>query len=82
MKSATKLTRELMFWVVVVLLVTWFSACPNTAAAQGSQGQDAVYNSSNGVVGSGSFIDASMFADTTICSTIYKILAPSGYPLR
>jgi hypothetical protein len=40
-----------------------------------------VYNASAGVVGSSSFIDASMFAISTdtICSTIYKILNSVTY---
>jgi hypothetical protein len=81
MKSATKLAPVLIFWGVVIVLVAWFSACPPPVAAQGSQGQDAVYNSSNGIVGSSSFIDASMFATSadTFCSTIYKILQPASY---
>ncbi len=81
MKSATKRASGLTSSGVVVMLITWFLACPNPAAAQGSPGQDAVYNSSAGVVGSSSFIDASMFAISTdtICSTIYKILASPGY---
>jgi len=75
MKSATTLAPALIFWGVLTVLVACFSTCPTPAAAQGSKGQDAVYNSSNGIVGSSSFIDASMFAiaTDTICSTIYKI---------
>ena len=81
MKSATKLAPSLIFWGVVIVLVAWFSACPLPVAAQGSQGQDAVYNSINGIVGSSSFIDASMFATSadTLCSAIYKILLPASY---
>jgi hypothetical protein len=79
MKNATKLASNLIFSVMMAVLVTWFAAFPTPATAQGSQGQDAVYNSSNGVVGSSSFIDASMFADTTICSTIYNILKSPLY---
>src|SRR5215471_7066626 len=45
-----------------VLLICWSSAFTMSARAQqGSQGQDAVYNSTSGIVGSSSFIDASMY---------------------
>jgi hypothetical protein len=81
MKDATKFGTALIFWGIVFVLVAWFSACPTPATAQGSQGQDAVYNSSNGIVGSSSFIDASMFAfqNGTICSVIYGILQSTTY---
>jgi hypothetical protein len=57
--------------VTVAVLVCCFS--PIRAVAQGSQGQDAVYNSSNGIVGSSSFIDASTFVTqtgTNICGVL------------
>jgi len=77
MKNATKL----IFSFLVVLFI-WLGARPTPAGAQ-SQGNNAVYyqSGSTGVCckGSGAFIDASVFADTTFCKTIYDILAPSGY---
>jgi hypothetical protein len=73
----------------VTVLASWFLALPLQVNAQNtcptpSQGQNAVYNPTcnNGpVVGSSSFIDASMFAVSTdtICSTIYKILNSVTY---
>jgi hypothetical protein len=50
-------------------------------ASTRTQGQDAVYNSTGGIVGSPSFIDASMFLRGTqgrdLCDTIYGILSSS-----
>jgi hypothetical protein len=63
--------------VIVAVLVCLYSVFPTSAHAQGSQGQDAVYNNSSGVVGSSSFIDASMFASSTrpdICAVLYYVL--------
>jgi hypothetical protein len=66
------------------LLVYW---CPVLASAQtGSQGQNAVYNANNGIVGSGAFIDASMFGknNTDICAVLKLVLQtvdqPPTYP--
>lgn len=80
MKSAAKL----IFPLVVVVLLTWFASRTTPAAAQSqSQGNNAVYYQPGSVGvccnGSGAFIDASVFADTTICKTIYDILRPAGY---
>jgi hypothetical protein len=65
-------------FTVAVVLVCWFSAFTHYAQAQGSQGQDAVYNSSNGIVGSSSFIDANTFLNPAtqgrdLCDTIFYI---------
>jgi len=84
MKSVAKRARVLLSWAVLTVFVTWLLGYPSQLAAQGSQGEDAVYNSSNGIVGSSSFIDASMFAvkNGTICSVIYSILQSPGYSAR
>jgi hypothetical protein len=75
MKSATRQTSDLIAWGVIAVGMTLFLAYPNHAAAQGSQGQNAVYQNSTTIVGSSAFIDASQFATPadTICSTIYRI---------
>jgi len=73
-----------MFFAIVAVLTCWLSAFPDLANAQGSQGQDAVYNSSNSVVGSNAFIDASMFGknNTDVCAVLYGILSgtSTSYP--
>jgi hypothetical protein len=62
--------------VVLGLVLT----APIQAAAQ-SQGNNAVYNASSGVVGSSAFIDASAFANgSDICNVLYVIISSSSYP--
>jgi hypothetical protein len=85
-EKAMKLSSELVFWGIAVLAITWFSACPTPVAAQGSQGQNAVYNSSGSCcAGSSGFIDASMFVGNgtnespNICGAIYGILSGQFY---
>jgi hypothetical protein len=78
MRRATRLTHACMSLGIVAVL-----AFPTLGNAQGAQGQDAVYNSSNGVVGSSSFIDASMFAgaqNPNICAVLHSILNSNSYP--
>ena len=68
MKRMRKADSRLMFSGLVVVLQALFLACPTPAAAQGSQGQNAVCSSSSGCstqAGSSAFIDASMFINTT-----------------
>jgi hypothetical protein len=79
MKSSAQLISACMLVVTIIVLVTWF---PTSARAQGSQGQNAVYNSSTGTVGSSAFIDASMFPATgrDFCGVLNFILSSSGYP--
>lgn len=82
MKNATKSASGSIFSLVLVVLVTWSATFPVRVAAQnGSQGQNAVYNSNNQPVGSSAFIDASMFAfqNGTICSVVYTILKQPTY---
>ena len=80
MKTAARLALRPMLLGSVIAVMVWFAAFPTLATAQGSQGQDAVYNSSNGIVGSSSFIDAGMFAGTTFCSKIYNVLTSINPP--
>ena len=81
MKGKKKSASGWMVSEIVTVLASWLLVLPTLANAQGTQGQDAVYNSSNGIVGSNAFIDASMFAfqGGTICSVIYGILNGSNY---
>ena len=62
------------------MLVVWLAFIPAPLAAQGTQGQNTVHASPTNTVGSSAFIDASQFAGTTFCSTIYSILSASTYP--
>jgi hypothetical protein len=64
--------------IFTLLFFSW-SGLSVFANAQGSQGQDAVYNSIAGIVGSPSFIDASMFgfSGTNICAVLNGILSSS-----
>jgi hypothetical protein len=66
MKGTMRLSTRWVFFGIAVVLLGWFSASPISAAAQ-SQGNNAVYNSSgncSGCLGSGAFIDASLFAQS------------------
>jgi hypothetical protein len=47
MKIAARFMSKRMFLAKVAFLVAWSSVHPALAAAQGSQGQNAVYNNSN-----------------------------------
>ena len=83
MQSSTRLASIAKVLPTVGVLVCCFSVSPVTANAQnGSQGQNAVYNNSNTVVGSSAFIDASMFGgqNTTICKVLHDILNSNSYP--
>jgi hypothetical protein len=64
------------FLDIVVVIVCALLAFPILANAQGSRGQNAVYNSSNGVVGSNAFIDASMFPAQGVdfCGVLHNVL--------
>lgn len=87
MKSVRHSTLGGKLFLMIPALFCMFLAFPIAAAAQGSQGQDAVFNSSNGIVGSSSFIDASMFAGNVLspnfCSVLNYVLVhivQSSYP--
>jgi hypothetical protein len=83
MQRGTRLTTGAVLGMIA-LLMCWSLVFPTPANAQGSQGQDAVYNSSNGIVGSSSFIDASMFAQSGVdfCKVLNGILSGTStkYP--
>lgn len=80
MRCSSGLTSARKFIGIVAVLVCWFPALP--AVAQ--QGQDAVYNNSNGVTNSPTFIDASMFASSppqrNICAVLNFVLSSTTYP--
>ena len=81
MRCTTSLSLVWKCMVTLAVLACAVSDLP-TAAAQGPnlQGQDAVYPASGTCCApSPSFIDASMFAGTTFCSTLYGILSRSSY---
>jgi len=84
--GTTRFASSGMFFTSVAVLACWLSAFPTVANAQGIQGQNAVYNSSNGVVGSNAFIDASMFpaAGRDFCGVLKFVLQnidqPPTYP--
>ncbi|HSZ00508.1 MAG TPA: hypothetical protein VK788_13500 [Terriglobales bacterium] len=75
-----KNTRRL---VLAIASIFWALASPPLAPAQ-AVGNNAVYNSTNGVTFSTSFIDASMFLSPNstlgrdVCDAIYRLL--SGFP--
>jgi len=79
MRCAARLGSAWMSLGIVGVLLCGLSAFATLANAQGTQGQDAVYNSSNGVVGSSAFIDAGMFATSqraNICAVLNFVLNP------
>jgi hypothetical protein len=83
MRVARGLTSNRTFLGIIAALVCWFTAFPILANAQnGSQGQNAVYNGSNTIVGSSAFIDAGMFASNpsqrNICAVLNWVLNPSN----
>jgi hypothetical protein len=91
MKGTTRFTSSWTFFAIVALLTGCLLASPLQANAQNcseSQGNNAVYNTTdcnNGnpvVVGSSSFIDASMFASSApnICAVLNGILRSNTYP--
>ena len=63
MKNTRRFSLGRTFFAIVAVLSCGFAVWPTPAQAQGTgvQGQNAVYNATSGVVGSGAFIDASMF---------------------
>jgi len=73
-----------MLRVVVPCLLLWFSAFPVSGAAQGTRGQNAVYNAQgncgSSCVPSSAFIDASQFGSNTtnICAVLNFILTPGN----
>ena len=79
MKRMAEIEQGWRLFAVAAVLVGSLSVFTHYAQAQGSHGQDAVYNSSNGIVGSSSFIDASMFLPpkgtqaSDICDAIFYI---------
>jgi hypothetical protein len=83
MESAARLTFAWKLSVLMAVLFCWVSTLP-TAAAQGSAGQDAVYNSSGNTAGSSSFIDASQFANKPssrdFCSVLNYVLVQVVQP--
>jgi hypothetical protein len=82
MRYAKGSTLAIMLLAITAALVCGVSVFPILANAQGSPGQNAVYNSSNGIVGSSSFIDASVFGaqNTDICAVLKGILTSPNYP--
>jgi hypothetical protein len=88
MRGSKKRGNVWTFFAIVALLAIWVSASATFAEAQGGLGQNAVYNSSNGTVGSSAFIDASVFVgnlNPNICALLHSVLNGSllgtaGYP--
>jgi hypothetical protein len=92
MRCPSGLALARRFCGIVAVLACWCSFLGAPANAQGVQGQDAVYNSSNGIdiVGSYAFIDASMFATSppqssrNFCGVLNFVLQnvdqPPAYP--
>jgi hypothetical protein len=84
MKSITTFASGQIPITLVVALVGWLLLFPMSSRAQ-TQGNNAVYYQSSGsgacCQGSGAFIDASVlvFNNSTICSTLYRILSSSSY---
>jgi hypothetical protein len=82
MRIARKLTSHWISCAIVIALAGSLSVFPVPAVAQGTQGQNAVYNSGGTVVGSSAFIDASTFIGTgnhqfpNICAALNYILNP------
>jgi hypothetical protein len=76
---------QIAMTTAVVAFALWCSVFPRQLEAQGTQGQNAVCSlstacdTSSKTVGTNAFIDASMFANTTICSTLYNILVSPSY---
>jgi len=84
MKRTAGTTSNWKLSAIAGALVCWFSVFTALAQAQGSQGQDAVYNSLNGIVGSSAFIDANTFLNPAtqgkdLCDTIFYIFT-HNYP--
>jgi hypothetical protein len=85
MKTAAWFGSSSRGLVVAAVVAISFLAYSTLAQAQGTQGQDAVYNAGGTVVGSSAFIDASMFLPPNgtrldLCDAIFHILTASTYP--
>jgi hypothetical protein len=88
MQNATRLAFGWKSLATFGVLFFWVSASSLFVNSQtGSQGQNAVYNSSNGILGSYAFIDASMFPATgrDFCGVLKFVLQnvdqPPAYPV-
>jgi hypothetical protein len=85
MRSTARLSSGGMSLGIVGVLVCGLSAFSIFANAQsGSQGQNAIYDGNNNIVGSSAFIDASMFATSPprprdFCKVLNWVLT-HGYP--
>ena len=88
MQSAKRLVSAGKFLGITTVLICWSLAFPAPASAQGTQGQNAVYNGPSCCVGTNAFIDASMFAGNVpspnFCKVLNYILVnvdqPPAYP--
>ena len=81
MKSSMRFEGKLSLLMIVVGVAACFLAVPTPATAQ-SQGNNAVCTSPSacsGTTGTAAFIDASVLASGTICSTLYGILSSISY---
>ena len=74
MKTARKLTASHCLRTTSVLLLTWLLVAPNRAAAQAA-GNNAVYSgtTNSSIVGSSSFIDASVLPSTATHDVCFRI---------
>lgn len=84
MKPRAGIAQDWKLLAVEAVVVCWFFAFTTSAQAQGSQGQDAVYNPSSGIVGSSAFIDANTFLNPVtqgkdLCDAIFYIFT-HNYP--
>ena len=77
MRSAKSFANGWILCGALIVLAGWLYVSPGRVEAQ-SAGNNAIYNSIGGIIGSGSFIDASVLPSTTntdICSRIQSALA-------
>src|SRR5271170_5478172 len=80
---ATKMSFSARSVIALMMIVGWLSLSPNRMAAQGSQGQKAVWQSSTNLVGSAVWVDASAWWTNPLtvpdlCLYLQHILT-SGY---
>ncbi len=68
----TEIYLRLDILCMTAVIGSCLSVFPTRANAQGSPGQNAVYNSSSGIVGSYAFIDASTFAARGLAQAFVK----------
>jgi hypothetical protein len=80
MKSTNKLALRWLFSGAMLVFLGWISAFPIRTQAQGTLGNNAVYNSGTNTVGSSAWIDASVFSTADVCAALNAVFRSTVSP--